>query len=90
MRVEILCTGDEILTGKTINTNYSHMARRLGDVGLTVHWGTTVGDDRASLLQAFRQAGERADAVIVNGGLDRPLTTSRRRSRPRRAPCNWC
>jgi len=69
MRVEILCTGDEILTGKTINTNYSHMARRLGDLGLTVHWGTTVGDDRTSLLQAFRQAGERADAVIVNGGL---------------------
>ena len=69
MRVEILCTGDEILTGKTVNTNYSHMARRLGDVGLTMHWGTTVGDDRASLLQAFRQAGERADAVIVNGGL---------------------
>ena len=69
MRVEILCTGDEILTGKTINTNYSHMARRLGDVGVTVHWGTTVGDDRESLLQAFRQAGERADAVIVNGGL---------------------
>jgi nicotinamide-nucleotide amidase len=69
MRVEILCTGDEILTGKTINSNYSHMARRLGDVGLTVHWGTTVGDDRASLLEAFRQAGERANAVIVNGGL---------------------
>ena len=69
MRVEILCTGDEILSGKTINTNYSHMARRLGEVGLTVHWGTTVGDDRQTLLQAFRQAGERSDAVIVNGGL---------------------
>ena len=69
MRVEILCTGDEILTGKTINTNYSHIARRLGEVGLTVNWGTTVGDDRSALLQAFRQAGERCDAVIVNGGL---------------------
>jgi nicotinamide-nucleotide amidase len=69
MRVEILCTGDEILTGKTTNTNYSHMARRLTEVGLDVHWGTTVGDDRETLLQAFRQAGERADAVIVNGGL---------------------
>jgi nicotinamide-nucleotide amidase len=69
MRVEILCTGDEILTGKTINTNYSHMARRLGEVGLAIHWGTTVGDDRQSLLLALRQAGERADAVIVNGGL---------------------
>lgn len=69
MKIEILCTGDEILTGKTVNTNYSHIARRLADVGLGVHWGTTVGDDRASLLSAFRQAGERADAVIVNGGL---------------------
>ena len=69
MRVEILCTGDEILTGKTTNTNYSHMARRLTEVGLDVHWGTTVGDDRETLLQAFRQAGQRADAVIVNGGL---------------------
>lgn len=69
MRVEILCTGDEILTGKTVNTNYSHMARRLAEVGLDVVWGTTVGDDRASLLAAFRQAGARADAVIVNGGL---------------------
>jgi nicotinamide-nucleotide amidase len=69
MRIEILCTGDEILTGKTINTNYGHIARRLVDVGLGVHWGTTVGDDRESLLQAFRQASERADAVIVNGGL---------------------
>ncbi|UYN95922.1 MAG: CinA family nicotinamide mononucleotide deamidase-related protein [Enhydrobacter sp.] len=69
MRVEILCTGDEILTGKTINTNYSHISRRLTDLGLDVHWGTTVGDDRSSLLLAFRQAGERADAVIVNGGL---------------------
>jgi len=69
MRVEILCTGDEILTGKTINTNYSHMARRLVEIGLGVHWGTTVGDDRESLLKAFHQAGERADAVIVNGGL---------------------
>ena len=27
------------------------------------------GDDRQTLLQAFRAAGERADAVIVNGGL---------------------
>src|SRR6195256_6617674 len=69
MRVEILCTGDEILTGKTINTNYSHIARRLADFGMDVHWGTTVGDDRATLLAAFRQAGERADAGIVNGGL---------------------
>ncbi len=69
MRIEILCTGDEILTGKTINTNYGYIAQRLGEAGLEVIWGSTVGDDRASLREAFRQAAVRADAVIVNGGL---------------------
>src|SRR5271170_7367322 len=69
MRIEIICTGDEVLTGKIINSNFSYMAQKLEDVGLSVHWGTTVGDDRDSLLDAFRMAGERADAVIVNGGL---------------------
>jgi nicotinamide-nucleotide amidase len=69
MRIEILCTGDEILTGKTINTNYGHIARRLEEVGLGAYWGTTVGDDRDCLLAAFREAAARADAVIVNGGL---------------------
>jgi nicotinamide-nucleotide amidase len=69
MRIEIICTGDEVLTGKIVNTNFSYMSQKLEDVGLAVHWETTVGDDRADLLEAFRLAGQRADAVVVNGGL---------------------
>ena len=69
MRIEILCTGDEVLTGKITNTNFSYISQKLEDVGLGVVWGTTVGDDRARLLEAFRLAAGRADAVIVNGGL---------------------
>ena len=69
MRIEIICTGDEVLTGKITNTNFSYMAQKLEDVGLSVYWGTTVGDDRESLLTAFQLASARADAVIVNGGL---------------------
>jgi nicotinamide-nucleotide amidase len=69
MRIEIICTGDEVLTGKIVNTNFSYMAQKLEDFGLSVTWGTTVGDDREELLAAFRLSGERADAVIVNGGL---------------------
>ncbi len=69
MRLEIICTGDEVLTGKTMNTNFSYMSQKLSDVGLSVRWETTVGDDRESLLQAFQLASQRADAVIVNGGL---------------------
>jgi nicotinamide-nucleotide amidase len=69
MRLEIICTGDEVLTGKIVNTNFSYMSQKLEDVGLSVQWETTVGDDRESLLRAFQLASERADAVIVNGGL---------------------
>jgi nicotinamide-nucleotide amidase len=69
MRIEIICTGDEVLTGKIVNTNFSYMTQKLEDFGLVVRWGTTVGDDRETLLEAFRLASRRADAVIVNGGL---------------------
>jgi len=69
MRIEVICTGDEVLTGKIVNTNFSHISQRLEDFGLSVTWETTVGDDREELLLAFQLAGQRADAVIVNGGL---------------------
>src|SRR5215212_9758901 len=69
MQIEVICTGDEVLTGKIVNTNFSYIAQKLEDVGLVVRWGTTVGDDRETLLTAFLEAGARADAVIVNGGL---------------------
>ncbi len=69
MRIEIICTGDEILSGKTKNTNFAHIASRLLETGLPVAWETTVGDDPDELIRAFTLAGDRADAVIVNGGL---------------------
>jgi len=69
MRIEIICTGDEVLTGKIVNTNFSYISQKLEDVGLAVQWETTVGDNREELLLAFQLAGERANAVIVNGGL---------------------
>ena len=69
MRIEIICTGDEVLTGKIVNSNFSYISQKLEDFGLSLTWETTVGDDRESLLQAFQLAGQRADAVIVNGGL---------------------
>lgn len=69
MRIEVICTGDEVLTGKVVNTNFSTITQKLEDCGLAVDWETSVGDDRDNLLLAFQLAGQRADAVIVNGGL---------------------
>jgi nicotinamide-nucleotide amidase len=69
MQIEVICTGDEVLTGKIVNTNFSYITQKLEDFGLSVRWESTVGDDREDLLHAFRHAAGRADAVIVNGGL---------------------
>jgi nicotinamide-nucleotide amidase len=69
MHIEVICTGDEVLTGKIVNSNFSYISQKLEDFGLSLSWETTVGDDRDSLLRAFQLAGARADAVIVNGGL---------------------
>src|SRR5579863_9634272 len=69
MDIEVICTGDEVLTGKITNSNYSYIAQKLEDYGLPVRRGATVGDDRGELLRAFQEAGKRADHVIVNGGL---------------------
>ncbi|HEX7926774.1 MAG TPA: competence/damage-inducible protein A, partial [bacterium] len=69
MDIEIICTGDEVLTGKIVNSNWSWISQKLEDYGLAVVRGQTVGDDRGELLRAFQEAGKRADAVIVNGGL---------------------
>jgi nicotinamide-nucleotide amidase len=69
MQIEIICTGDEVLGGKIVNTNFAYMSQKLEDFGLSVKWEVTVGDDREDLLQAFQRASQRADAVIVNGGL---------------------
>ena len=69
MRIEVICTGDEVLSGKTVNTNFSRLSRRLTELGMPVVRETTVGDNRAELRAAFDTAAGRADAVIVNGGL---------------------
>ena len=55
MRIEVICTGDEVLTGKIVNTNFSYITQKLEDVGLSVNWETTVGDDRENLLRAFQR-----------------------------------
>ena len=68
MDIEIICTGDEVLTGKIVNSNFSYMTQKLEDFGLSASRGITVGDDRDELMRAFVQAGERADVVIDRHG----------------------
>lgn len=70
MRIETLCTGDELLTGLTADTNSPFFQARLLETGgLTVSRSTVVGDVEAELVEVMRALAERCDAVLVSGGL---------------------
>ncbi len=69
MIAEILSIGDELLIGQVVNTNQAYIAEHLNRVGISVARMTTVGDDRGSILAAFRLAWDRSDVLTVTGGL---------------------
>jgi nicotinamide-nucleotide amidase len=65
----ILSTGDELTTGKVVDTNSTFIADRLFAAGVKVAAVLKVGDDRKRLLWAFHQARELGDLIIGTGGL---------------------
>jgi nicotinamide-nucleotide amidase len=65
----ILSTGDELTTGRVIDTNSAAIAERLFAIGVEVAAILKVGDNKDQLLWALRQAQALADIVIGTGGL---------------------
>ncbi|MCL2056347.1 MAG: competence/damage-inducible protein A [Oscillospiraceae bacterium] len=69
MTAEILCVGTEILLGDIVNTNAAYIAKGLAECGIGCYYQTVVGDNPARLRKALDTALDRADAVIMTGGL---------------------
>jgi nicotinamide-nucleotide amidase len=69
MQIEIVTIGHEILSGRTLDTNFAFLARALEAASVQVAWHTTVGDTAEQIGAALRQALSRADAVVMTGGL---------------------
>jgi len=69
LHVEILSTGDELLTGQVVDTNSAWLMDRLWDLGIFVRRKTLVGDDRADLLAALAEVTGRSQVVVMIGGL---------------------
>jgi nicotinamide-nucleotide amidase len=67
--VEIVATGDELLSGQVVDTNSPWLMDRLWDLGLLVRRKTLVGDDREDLRAAVTEACGRADVVVMSGGM---------------------
>jgi len=64
-----VAVGTELLLGQIVDTNSSWIGEQLALAGIDCHRHTAVGDNRDRMLDAFRGAVERSDALIVTGGL---------------------
>lgn len=69
VKAEILAIGDELLYGQIIDTNSHWISQELDKIGVRVVRRTTVGDNRESILSAFESAEQRADIILMTGGL---------------------
>ena len=69
MNAEILCIGTELLLGNIVNTNAAYLSEQLARLGINVYHHTVVGDNADRLKDALHIAVNRADFVIMTGGL---------------------
>jgi nicotinamide-nucleotide amidase len=69
MKTEIISIGSELTSGQNLDTNSQWLSQRLAEIGIPVSWHTTVADNLEDNVAAFRNAAERAQLVLITGGL---------------------
>ena len=69
MIVEIVSTGDELISGSIVDTNASYLASKFLEIGILVKRCNLVGDDREEIQAVLKEISLRADIVVVTGGL---------------------
>jgi len=69
MLCEIITIGDEILIGQIVDTNSAWIAQKFNEIGVRIKQISSVSDDRIHILNALKEASERADIIIITGGL---------------------
>lgn len=69
MLAEIITIGDEILIGQIVDTNSAWMAKQLNDAGVRIKQISSVSDSKEHILTALTEAAQRADIILITGGL---------------------
>ncbi|MDQ0299200.1 nicotinamide-nucleotide amidase [Salibacterium salarium] len=69
MNAEIIAVGSELLLGQIANTNGQYLSTELAGIGVNVYRHTVVGDNEKRLLASLDEATNRADVVMITGGL---------------------
>lgn len=69
MKAAIVTVGDEILIGQIVDTNSAFIAKALDKIGIEVYEMLSISDDREHILDTMASLQDKADVVIITGGL---------------------
>ena len=69
MRVEVITVGNELLSGRTVDTNLADLGRTMESLGAPVVYHQTVADRVEEIVGSIQSALQRAEVVVVTGGL---------------------
>lgn len=69
MKVAIVTTGDEIMSGNVVDTNSAWIADKCWMLGHKVVWHVGVPDEGKTIGEACKIASKKAEIVFVTGGL---------------------
>ena len=67
MQIEIITVGNEILSGRTVDTNFAFLARALEAASVQVAWHAAVGDQSERIAEAHQTGG---DARVLVAGIE--------------------
>ena len=69
MKVELICVGNELLSGDVVNTNAAYIAQKLKELGHESLRQFTIDDNKSHLSELVLESFGRCDVIIITGGL---------------------
>lgn len=69
MHIQLLLTGNELMSGDTVDSNSATIAQLLGRCGLPIYRKVTIGDDLDLLCNEIEAMSTASELLIINGGL---------------------
>ena len=67
--IEIITTGEELLSGITQDSNFYWLAKQVFSMGFKVNYQQCIGDSVEDIVSALNLANTRSKYVLVTGGL---------------------
>ena len=69
MTVELISVGTELLLGNIVNTNTQYLSEKCAQLGFSLYYQVSVGDNEGRLCEVLKTAISRSDIIILTGGL---------------------